>query len=348
MATLEIRLFGTLSLGREGQVVTRFPSRRVKELLAHLRLNRGILLAREQLAGLFWSDCDADRARHCLNTTLWRLQRVLGQPAEGEHSYLRVDAQHIGFNAASNYWLDVAEFESRCAWAERVDAPEQQAVLYRQAVSCYRADLLVECYEDWCLVERERLHARFVGALGRLLTYYSARGEVEAAIDCARRILATDPLREEVHRDLIQLYLTARQPGAALRQYRSCERILRRELETDPMPETRALLSRIIGTADPPHLAAAPLVAGSDLEQDLATALSRLKDATGTFDRARLQLGEATSMVAAILGGLGGIVPAGGGKWEGPAAGQLREAERLVSSVVQQLDRLPARAGSRY
>src|SRR5689334_1728438 len=90
MSTLEIKLFGTLSLERAGQPLPHFPSRQVRDLLAYLLLNRRSPHAREHLAGLFWSECDGDRARHCLNTALWRLQRVLGLPPEGGRSYLRV------------------------------------------------------------------------------------------------------------------------------------------------------------------------------------------------------------------------------------------------------------------
>jgi len=342
VTTLEIRLFGTLALERDGQIVSHFPSRRVKELLAYLLLRRGEQQSREQLAGLFWSDGDGDHARRCLNTSLWRLQRVLGAPPHSGHPYLRVDAQYIGFNTASDFRLDVAEFEQHCLWADRVASPPQQAELYRQAVTYYRADLLTECYEDWCLIERERLHCLYLRALGRLFAYYSASGEHDAAVDCARRILAGDPLREEVHRDLIKLYLAARQPGAAMRQYRACEGIIKRELGTEPMPETQALLSRIMADAVAPRAFVSP----NHIDQDLATALACLQDAARTFDRARSQLGEAAGLVAKAVRQRGATVLDDGGKpsgWAPRGMDQLLEAERLVAAAAQQLDRLPAR-----
>lgn len=317
MGTLEIRLLGTLSVERDGQPITRFQSQRVKDLLCYLLLNREILHPRDHLAGLFWGDMEEANARHCLNTALWRLQRALGQSAPGDHPHLRVDAQTIGFNTASDYRLDVAEFELYCGWAAQAgsDAPDRQARLYEQAAALYRADLLVECYEDWCLFERERMRGLYLRAIGQLLEYHSSRGEYEPAIEYGRRILVCDPLREEVHRDLIRLYLDANQPAAALRQYRACEHILVRELGVSPMPETQSFLARLMGQGLPIRLdtQSTALDSVADPAHQLASALAYLQEVTGALERARVQLHEAASLVREVAQRLGYDPSTGGG-----------------------------------
>src|SRR5260370_36036238 len=110
----------------------------------------------------------------------------------------------------------------------------------------------------------------------------TAMSEYDLAIDCARRILGCDPLREEVHRDLMRLHLTAGQPAAAMRQYRLCEELLRQELAVEPAPETRALLAPILGANSTPArpsltrttagAAAAELASGATNNQQLAAA----------------------------------------------------------------------------
>ena len=360
MGTLQIRLFGTLSLERDGQPLPRFPSRRVKDLLSYLLLNRDTLHSREYLSGLFWGEREDRQARHCLNTTLWRLHGVLGQSEVHGHPYLRIDSQNLGFNTASDVRLDVAEFETRCSWAEQIgeQSPEQQAVLYRQAVTLYQADLLTDCYEDWCLVERERLQCLYLRALGHLLTYHAARSEHQAAIDYARRILACDPLREEVQRDLIRLYLATQQPAVALRQYRACEAILQRELGIEPMPETQTLLAQIVDFSGPATLVdghpvgdrSPASVPGADPAQDLTTALSRIQEAGALFDRARTQLQEATALVEAVASRLGSAAtPRRAEPHPGKemAPSQLQDAARLVAEVVQHLELLPGSSSGR-
>lgn len=348
MAALEIQLFGSLALLSDGQPLARVPSRRGNELLAYLLLNRHTLHARERLAGLFWGDSDEQKARHCLNTTLWRLQGVLGRLPSRQQSYLKVDSRHIGFNVTSDYHLDVAEFETRCAWAEQLesDAVDQQAFLLRQAITFYRADLLPNCYEEWCLVERERLQNLYLRALGRLLTYHASHDEHDAAIDCARRILSCDPLCEAVHRELIQIYLATGQQGAALRQYRACEEALRRELAVAPQPETQALLTRMLDAPASDRRATVlaispnpgPLSPG--LPQDLAAAIARLHDASLLVDQAQARLREATGLLEqvarqyAVAPVAGPPTPLG----QRGGAAEVRQALLLVTGAMQQIE----------
>lgn len=313
LATLTIRLLGTLVLEREGQQLGRFPSKRAKDLLSYLLLNRDTIHPRHHLAGLFWSDLDDRQARRSLNTALWRLNQVLAETGRRDHPYLRVDAETIGFNTASDFRLDVAEFESLCMLAREVgdQSDEQQATLYRRAVQLYGGDLLVDCYEDWCAFERERLAQLHHSALSHLVSYHSARGEYEDAIDYALQTLALDVLREEAQRDLIGLYLASGQPAAALRQYRTCEDLLHRELAVDPLPETQALLPRILEATGPfmpreRSLGALKAVSRpSEVAQSLADALATMRQAVVTFETAYAQFMEASEQVAEVAATMG-------------------------------------------
>lgn len=316
MGTLEIKLFGTLSLVRDRQPLARFPSKRVKDLLSYLLLNRDVLHPREQLAGLFWPEMDTRKARHCLNTALWRLNQVLLRPGEREHPYLRVDADTIGFNTASDFRLDVAEFEAHCALAGELgpQSSQRRAALYHQAVTLYQADLLTDCYDDWCIVERERLVRLHMRALGQLVEHYAQQNEHDAAIDYALRILAYDPLREEVHRDLINLYLSTQRTADALRQYRTCEDIIHRELGIAPMPETQALLPLILSSSAreteaplAPTSLPVPREQGADAGDWVEAALISLRQAVTSFELAYVQLIEATVRVEAAAQALGAV-----------------------------------------
>jgi len=300
--TLHVRLFGSFELERDGRPVQRFASRKSGELFAYLALNRRGLHTREHLAGVFWGESEEERARHALNTTLWRINRVL-EPAgrcATQRGYLRVTPQHIGFNTASDSWLDVAEFESRCELAEQAETPVQRAALYTQAISFYRADLLVDCYEDWCVVERERLQGLYLRALARLMAHNSAMSEYDLAIDCARRILGCDPLREEVHRDLMRLHLTTGQPAAAMRQYRLCEELLRQELAVEPAPETRSLLAPILGANSMPARKSITRMSAAPPSAELASVATKIQELSAACDAARVQLRDAMVLLGEL------------------------------------------------
>ena len=208
---------------------------------------------------------------------------------------------------------------------------------------------MLDCYEDWCLVERERLGRLYLGALGQLLTFHSQRQEYDAAMDCALRVLACDPLREEVHRDLIQLYLDAHQPAAALRQYRACEEVLRRDLGVDPMPETRALLRCIVAPVRVPYGESGdeePDDTSSvvDLAGGLNAALESLHRAVATFASAHTQLVEATVRVEAVASGLNREVHSSRAEPEmrtETGVAQLQHARSLIAESMQHLEGLP-------
>jgi len=308
VSTLRIRFFGSLDLERDGESLPRFPSRKVRDLFVYLTLNRETSHSREQLAGLFWGDSDDEKARHSLNTALWRLNGVLtGRTSDRLRSQLRITPQEIGFNPAADFWFDVAEFESRCALAANCTTPEQQAALYSQAISFYSGDLLADCYEEWCIRERERLQCIYLRALGELLKYHSARGGFDEAIDCARRTLAADSLREEVHRELIRLYLATGQTTSALRQYRLCEELLQRELAVAPMPETQELLVQILGATQVRPLADVRMVnslsgvdnfsqALAEIARELTASMVLVQEAVASFHQAQTRLQELAAL----------------------------------------------------
>jgi DNA-binding SARP family transcriptional activator len=232
----------------DGQPLTSLQGRKGRDLLSYLVLRHDVPHSREQLAALFWEERDTQHARHCFNTALWRLQTALGGKSSPAKRWLHVDAQTVSFCPDVSVFVDVIEFERLCGLAAGLPTTEvdQQATLLRDAVAFYRGDLLTDSYEEWCLVDRERLQRLYVRALRRLVQYHWQRGEFSTAIDAAQRILACDRMREEVHRDLIRLYIAAGQPADALQQYHVCVEILKRELGVAPMRETSLLVQRLI------------------------------------------------------------------------------------------------------
>jgi DNA-binding SARP family transcriptional activator len=231
-----------------------FATRKAEQLFAYLILHRNTHHTRDELAGLWWADHDTRRARHCLNTTLWRLRQALG-PAPGRgSSYLNVSPELISFNEDSDFWLDVDEFEhlSTQVWPLAGEDSEAAGQALQRAASLYQGDLLPGCYEEWCLLSRQRLQQSYMTILSRLAAFHTRRHEFAPAIAALQNILVLDPLREEIHRDLIRLFIAAARPQQAVRQYQACAQILWRELGTEPMPETAALVRRFHETALPP------------------------------------------------------------------------------------------------
>ena len=250
MSVLRVFLFGGFRMVHDGRAVEVRVTRAVQPLLAYLLLHRHRTHSREKLVNLFWSDCDQDRARSCLRTALYRLRRVLESADIPPEAYLLTEPTgEVGFDQDSAYWLDVESFEEQ---AEQVLAKPVHAIeaadaqRLEDALQLHSGELLEGFYDDWILWERERLQRLYLNSLAYLLHYHKHHGACEQGLECGHKILLHDPLREEIHREMMQLYLEGGQRALAVQQYETCRQVLASELGIQPMEETQVLHAQII------------------------------------------------------------------------------------------------------
>jgi DNA-binding SARP family transcriptional activator len=259
---LRIHLFGGLQVTRGEQPLPGFPTQKSRGLFAYLALNHGRSQSRSTLVGRFWGDSPESVARKNLRTDIWRIRAVLEPQGVEPGSCLAVCQDEVALSPTMHHWLDIDEFETRLDQAAHAD-DEHAAVLLRAAVDLYRGDLLEGLYDDWCIFERERLRLRYLEALERLIRHHHARGEWTDAAAYGQRLLAHDALREHVHRAVIRCHLALGDRPAALRQFETCVRLLRQELEVEPSAETLALAAEARGAEPgaPARINAAALAA---------------------------------------------------------------------------------------
>ena len=286
MSVLRVSLFGGIRIEHDGDLPREQPTRAVQTLLAYLMLQRHRTHSRDVLAGLFWGEQPEERARGCLSTTLWRLRRVLEPDGVARGTYLiRTADGEIGFNRESDYWLDVAVLESGAERVlarpavEEVDLPRIDAGL-----EVYKGELLEGNYSDWALRERERLRALYLKCLARLMCHHRDRAAYEKGLMCGEKILILDPLREEIHREMMGMYVASGQRALAVRQYETCRDLLAAELGVEPLEETQAVHAQIAG-AGPERRASHARSAGPRLQP----VMQRLREALRGVEQAREQ-----------------------------------------------------------
>jgi DNA-binding SARP family transcriptional activator len=294
MTVLRIQLFGTVQVSHDGRAQDARLIHAVQSLLAWLLLHRRKVHARESIAAIFWGERTESRARSCLSTALWRLRQVLEPEGVPRGTYLIAQPGFVGFNVASDYWLDVAAFEEgvgRHLPARGLAGRLSDWSDAEDAVAEYRGDLLEGFYDDWALRERERLRTLYLESLGTLLRYHSETGAVDRALHCGRQILALDPLREDTHREMIRLHVKNGHRALALQQYESCRAVLEEELGIEPMEETRALCAELLtaaGRDGEPGVKAGPTPSLSALmPSDTGRVAVRLRAAVARLDEAR-------------------------------------------------------------
>jgi len=233
MPSSQLFLLGPLDMRHDGQQLPKPPALKSQSLLAYLVLHRHQAQTRERLAGLFWGDRPERKARSSLSTALWHLRRCL--PTE---ACLLSDARTVQFDPEFPLWLDVEEFEASAA---QDDTSSLQA-----AVALYRGDFMEDFYDDWILNERYRLESLFAVALERLMIAQEARKQYASAIATALRLIRHDSLREDAYRVAMRTYCQLGHRNAAADLFRRCQNVIRRELEAEPMTETRDLYAAIL------------------------------------------------------------------------------------------------------
>jgi DNA-binding SARP family transcriptional activator len=290
MSILRISLFGGFRIAEGGWQSELKVTRTIQALLAYLLLQRHRNHQREVLATLFWGEYSQSRAHNCLNTALWRARQLVEPEGVDRGTYLICTAQgEIGFNRKSEYWLDVAIFEEGVGQALAQPSEMMEAAAAEKleiTMRLYGGELLEGFYYDWALAERERLRDLYVKGLARLMRYYERQGIYDTSITYAQKILCQDPLREEIHRDLIRLFLKTGQRVQAMQQYETCRSILAAELNVEPMEETQALLTQMIEPAANSRMHSAII----DQYSDLYHAAQQLQLALQTLDATRQQL----------------------------------------------------------
>jgi DNA-binding SARP family transcriptional activator/TolB-like protein/Tfp pilus assembly protein PilF len=223
--------------------------RKARALLAYLAAQGGRAVSRERLSDLLWPYQGSDQARHSLRNCLLELRKALGPGAK----------RHLAAEFANcrlqDIDVDIERFE-RLSHASSGADLLLAAELYRGE---FLADFVIdsEPFQEWLAAERDRTLDLICTALQRLTAVQDAAGEQDAAIHSARRLAGLDPLSEIGQRALIRAYARAGRRPEALRQYRICADVLKRELGVAPDAETQALANEIVRSGGAGDLPAA-------------------------------------------------------------------------------------------
>ncbi|MDT8304764.1 MAG: AAA family ATPase, partial [Anaerolineae bacterium] len=238
MPSLHIQLLGGFRLAHDGARAVHLDSVRLQSFLAYLLLHRHAPQSRQRLAFLFWPDSTEAQARTNLRKQIYHLRRAWSHAGD----FLQMDSQTLQWRHGTHFELDVAELEAALALAgaaeEKGEAQTLREALERVA-DLYRGELLPDCYDDWILPERERLHRAVCHALDRLLRLLERGRNYPDAVAVAQRRLHLDPLHEATYRRLMRLHALNDDPELVTQVFQQCETVLKSEMNVAPSPATR-------------------------------------------------------------------------------------------------------------
>ncbi len=99
---------------------------------------------------------------------------------------------------------------------------------------------------DWHLELRDRLRNKYVGALVALGERHMKRERWADAAEAWRRLVARDELDERAYRGLMTCHAKLGERSQVQQLYQRVERLLEKQLEAKPEPETVQLYRRLL------------------------------------------------------------------------------------------------------
>lgn len=242
---MDIRVLGT-AWARDAGGEQKPLERKAAALLAYLALEGPT--PRERLVGLLWPDTQSQSAAlNNLRQALSRLRKLLeldyiqgGDPL-GLREGSAVDVLQLRAAQEAKDFARVASFEGELLQGYSYDDEDFSS--------------LNEWLESWRLkLSHLRLEAREQEVL-RL----EREGLLQEALEKARRLLEWDPKSESSYKHVMRLLYRLGDRAAALKAYRQCLEMLRREFDAGPSPETRELARQIERVDAPSPKPAVPL-----------------------------------------------------------------------------------------
>ena len=232
-----LRLFGHAAVERDGVSEPLGVSAKAVALAGILAANHTRPVSREWLAQTLWPDADPADARANLRRHLHLLTKALG-----ENPFL-LTRQNAQWNADSPLAVDAIEFD------RFLSADPQHAVAY------YSGEFCEGVPEEALDALRTRYRTRFERALHDLRNSAQAAADDRALLRWLERLLAHDPLDEQIAREAIAARIRTGDRAGAIREYHALAERLRMQLGVEPEPETAALWDRLLA---PPQKHAAP------------------------------------------------------------------------------------------
>jgi DNA-binding SARP family transcriptional activator len=233
---LEVRLLGQFNIRINGEIVD-IPSRAEQSLLAYLMLNAGTAFRREHLAGLFWPDSDESNAKGYLRQALWRLRKSFSEAAPSTQDYFQANKISIAFDPSYPYRLDTAVLE------EETGGSLEDLLT---ATQVYAGELLPGFYDEWAVLERERLRSIFNRKMQRLLGQIKSARRWQDLIQQAERWISMGDNPEPAYRALILGHAMQGDVSGAQVAYDRCRMIFERDLQVELSPETVMLAEKAL------------------------------------------------------------------------------------------------------
>lgn len=236
---LEVQLLGSASFLLNGQPLKSLPTRASQALLIYL-LHQNHPIERERLIDMFYQASTPKQAAANFRSMLSRLRKELAP-------FLEITNRSVAIHWEADIWVDTAVFAKNISNGN-----------LEEALSFYHGDFLAGFFlrdapefENWALVERERLRLLAIEAMQKQAAAYERKGNYWGALKTVNQLLAVESLLEETHQSKMLLLARTGQRPLALQHYAETVQLFEDELGVAVSAKTTAVYERIASLPSP-------------------------------------------------------------------------------------------------
>jgi DNA-binding SARP family transcriptional activator/Flp pilus assembly protein TadD len=210
--------------------------RKTRALLGYLALAAGQRVPRSRLAAMLWDRTSEAQARTSFRQALRELLTAMGPLAD---ELIATDRETVTLNPGL-CWIDAAAILAADAASPAAARGDLAALCTGQVLE--ELDGTSASFDQWLLGERTRFTEHLRDLLeAELNELVGAKADARTFAANARRLIAFEPTHEGASRALMRALAEMGERAQALREYERCRKALRKVLDVEPSPETRAL-----------------------------------------------------------------------------------------------------------
>jgi DNA-binding SARP family transcriptional activator len=227
---LEVFALGPGYILMDGQPIDAWEGH-LPRLLFFFALDRASI-TRSEICQAFWPELDTDQAVNVFHVTKRRLHKALDMDVlVHEDGYYRVNP-----DLAIHY--DVMEFVSALMDGRSEDTPNRMAS-WQRAIEMYRGPFLQGHNDAWIVSRRRDFQTGYLEALSAMAHIRLSEDRPEHALGLFQRALNEDTSRQDIHREIMQLFTRlGRRSEAAAHYQRLVDELARAGQEPEAATNT--------------------------------------------------------------------------------------------------------------
>lgn len=205
------------------------------------------LVTRDEIFEMFWPNLSIKEATNVFHVTKRKISERISMKV-GDNENYELTQYSSGFYMPSDKVVrhyDVADFQEAVEQALVATDERKEENLLNRAIDLYKAPFLQTINMKWVEDRREHLRQLYAQALIGMGRIQLRRQDKERALGYFTRTLKEAPEREDIHREVMKLYLQLGMVNDARMQYHRLEEILESTVGVPPSRETREVYEEI-------------------------------------------------------------------------------------------------------